>query len=569
MRSNIIFSASLRDYLPLIHEGTKLIDRYESLKSLLASELPPDRADLLAEPVTNKESGFLNWYTSLSGVIKPWDSLSESEQKSGEDLFTDRLQELKDLSERLLASTSQSQIVAGNYLQKIIKNSNNFVRFMVDDRLVVANWGMGAKVIPASVSEVLTELPGAGVVTSLQSGRNDPRSPNGSQIQSNSTPPDFTPPQESSDQMAQVTAQRTTRGGWDWLKFLLLLLLPLLLLSFLLFFILPRLLDFGPSLDLPVFDDRGLSQELSTLRDAYNQRLIACNRDSRSQNAPDDNQPLDLRNGDRGARQGGEGSNGGLQSGIQGESQEGGDGTTEGDPLVIPDERQEGFDSDEIPLPDDGLGTDSNPQPDEDLTPDEDLSGDDGLGPDEDLSGDDGLGPDEDLSGDDGLGPEEDLSGDDGLGPDEQNLEDENQDQQDQQDQQENLQIPPSANNSDDLSFLQGCWNSNSTLFSERNRLPLKYLYCFDDKGQGRVTMQMTDDQGKTVDICTSTAKARLQEGSLSIDEDGVLCRSGNTYLPTTINCKPGESDTECQVRQRGRKNLQTALTKAPDGNAD
>jgi hypothetical protein len=117
------------------------------------------------------------------------------------------------------------------------------------------------------------------------------------------------------------------------------------------------------------------------------------------------------------------------------------------------------------------------------------------------------------------------------------------------------VSIPESARESGDVSWLNGCWSSRSNLYNSRTRSPLGYEYCFDGKGEGRVSIDVKDAEGNKVDHCTGTAHARMEDGRLVVEEDGrPVCEEGGAYYATTIVCTPGDDRTECAVDQEGRR---------------
>jgi hypothetical protein len=115
------------------------------------------------------------------------------------------------------------------------------------------------------------------------------------------------------------------------------------------------------------------------------------------------------------------------------------------------------------------------------------------------------------------------------------------------------VEIPESARQTGDVSWLQGCWNSRSNLYNLRTGEPVQYEYCFDGNGQGRFAIQVQDAQGNDVDNCVGTARARIVDGRLVIQEDGrPVCEEGGTYYSSTITCTPGDERTECSIQQEG-----------------
>jgi hypothetical protein len=95
--------------------------------------------------------------------------------------------------------------------------------------------------------------------------------------------------------------------------------------------------------------------------------------------------------------------------------------------------------------------------------------------------------------------------------------------------------------NPTDLSFLQGCWYSDSHLVSRRTGLPIKDKYCFDGQGRGNLTTEEMDGSGRVTGVCRATATAKFRGKQLVFTDSGAKCPSGSSYLPYDVVCTPDE----------------------------
>lgn len=98
----------------------------------------------------------------------------------------------------------------------------------------------------------------------------------------------------------------------------------------------------------------------------------------------------------------------------------------------------------------------------------------------------------------------------------------------------EELTIPEDAPRSGDLSFLQGCWNNETGIFSQKTREPLNIEYCFDANGRGRSTIIERNGQR-----CSTASVARFDDaGKLVIEDlDNLRCGGGRYYYKHRANC--------------------------------
>ena len=115
----------------------------------------------------------------------------------------------------------------------------------------------------------------------------------------------------------------------------------------------------------------------------------------------------------------------------------------------------------------------------------------------------------------------------------------------------EDLKIPQDAAKKKDLSFLEGCWVSETGLFSHPSGVPIVAEYCFDKKGKGRRFVRERNGQ-----VCSGTAQARFQGTRLEFDAPIAKCPRGGQYVPQDVKCTGSESRTQCHGNERGGKGL-------------
>jgi hypothetical protein len=106
----------------------------------------------------------------------------------------------------------------------------------------------------------------------------------------------------------------------------------------------------------------------------------------------------------------------------------------------------------------------------------------------------------------------------------------------------DNLKLPDEKRQ--DLTFLKGCWYNLSTL-QNRQGDSIKAEFCFDEKGQGKMTVD--GPHGR----CQGDARARFDgPGQLRIEGDQASCPQGSHYNPVEIDCQGSSArDARCQGR--------------------
>ena len=115
----------------------------------------------------------------------------------------------------------------------------------------------------------------------------------------------------------------------------------------------------------------------------------------------------------------------------------------------------------------------------------------------------------------------------------------------------DNLAIPEDAAKKNDLSFLEGCWTSETGLYSHPSNEPIIAEYCFDKSGKGRRLVRERNGQ-----VCSGSASARFQGNQLQFDSSQARCPRGGTYVPQKVECTGQENTTQCKGRELGGANL-------------
>lgn len=111
----------------------------------------------------------------------------------------------------------------------------------------------------------------------------------------------------------------------------------------------------------------------------------------------------------------------------------------------------------------------------------------------------------------------------------------------------EDLTIPKDAAKKKDLAFLEGCWTSETGLYSHPSNEPIIAEYCFDKNGKGRRFVRERNGQ-----MCSGSAAARFAGNRLFFNADSARCPRGGTYVPQKVECTGSENSTQCKGNELG-----------------
>ncbi len=122
----------------------------------------------------------------------------------------------------------------------------------------------------------------------------------------------------------------------------------------------------------------------------------------------------------------------------------------------------------------------------------------------------------------------------------------------------------PSNSGSSDVSFIQGCWNSDAGLSDSVTNNPVIVKYCFDSAGNGSRSIFHASY------VCTGTAIAAMRENGELVIKDmekatcsGQVSKSYNPY--TTVCQNDGNGKVRCLMQNlKDKENkLTTKFTRA------
>lgn len=111
------------------------------------------------------------------------------------------------------------------------------------------------------------------------------------------------------------------------------------------------------------------------------------------------------------------------------------------------------------------------------------------------------------------------------------------------------MEIPKDAAKQKDLSFLEGCWASDTGLKAVPSGKPVIVEYCFDKRGNGKRYEHVEGNES-----CVGPGTARFQGNKLHMESPYAQCPDGTRFIPHSIDCTGSGNSTLCKGREHDGK---------------
>ncbi len=109
----------------------------------------------------------------------------------------------------------------------------------------------------------------------------------------------------------------------------------------------------------------------------------------------------------------------------------------------------------------------------------------------------------------------------------------------------ESMAIPDDAAKKKDFSFLDGCWESKTGMARSTDNSEVVVEFCFNKKGRGSVIIHEVGD-GRGVQ-CKGKASARFKGDTLYIHSGDAYCPHGDSYNAQSVVCTGSGETTTCK----------------------
>lgn len=105
------------------------------------------------------------------------------------------------------------------------------------------------------------------------------------------------------------------------------------------------------------------------------------------------------------------------------------------------------------------------------------------------------------------------------------------------------LEIPEDTDN---MNFLEGCWDAPTGLMNRQSGMPITMEFCFDKNGNGHTRITERDKNNNIINQCKGGAQAQINNHELIINDQGAICPDGRRYRPHTVRCRNSDNQAEC-----------------------
>ena len=141
MRTTLIRTTSRATLNALAYQGIRPSECFSQVHDTLEKNLGAAHAACFAEPVSNRQEGFIDWYVPFSGEVRPYQSLSDEEKRTVQERFSLLAAEIKAFAEALIASSDSQKVTRGSLLMLALRYPAEEDLFLVGDTPVVTCWG--------------------------------------------------------------------------------------------------------------------------------------------------------------------------------------------------------------------------------------------------------------------------------------------------------------------------------------------------------------------------------------------------------------------------------------------
>ena len=495
MSSTLIATTQRASYNAMRHQGILVTDSYAQLRAMLEKTLSPRHAMLFAEPAHDSAGASTDWYTAAQGAPVPLDRLSPEEKAKAGAAISSLASDVSQLASELMQSSEAPKNIRGNILALALRYPDAGHLYMVGDQPVITCWGFDPGTLGAQ-PEDLVRL--------------------GSAM---AAPPPLPGP---------AAAASAAPSGFGWLRALLFFLLGLLLLLGLLFL---ACLLFGPA---GCVAPNSLPADCTVLRQPFAGCVPAPASPPPSSNSTNSTRVDSGLVSSLTAEREKELSLRRQLEDLRRELQKRAAECPRVSPKTEPPKLAEGPKLQEPPAekppvpepaPEPPAKEPELPAEVEQPSPEEFLP----TTPDE---------PEKPVAP--RAEPKQEKKPQEKPKP---------EPKPQKQARGEEMRIPDDARKNNDVSFLEGCWNSETGLRSDRTREPIGVQYCFDANGHG--TRTITKPQSG--DRCVGSVRAKFDSsGRLRIDSDGAPCGKGGGFVPEQVDCSSAGGKADCSGAVRG-----------------
>ncbi|MCR5814613.1 MAG: hypothetical protein K6G15_09005 [Desulfovibrio sp.] len=143
MRTTLIRTIARAKINALAYQGIMPSECFAQIQETIRRHFDERHAQAFAEPVFNKEEGFVDWYVPFTGNVRCYQDLSEAEKNAQTAEFAALAADVNAYADELIAKGDPQKVTRGNLLKLALLYPSDDDLYVVDDRPVVTCWGFG------------------------------------------------------------------------------------------------------------------------------------------------------------------------------------------------------------------------------------------------------------------------------------------------------------------------------------------------------------------------------------------------------------------------------------------
>ena len=143
MRITLIRTIARANVNALAYQGIMPSECFAQIQETIRRHFDERHAQAFAEPVFNKEEGFVDWYVPFTGNVRRYQELSDDEKKARTAEFAALAADVNAYADELIAKGDPQKVTRGNLLKLALLYPSADDLYVVDDRPVVTCWGFG------------------------------------------------------------------------------------------------------------------------------------------------------------------------------------------------------------------------------------------------------------------------------------------------------------------------------------------------------------------------------------------------------------------------------------------
>lgn len=162
MTGTVLASIPKASVHALAFQGIMAYSCFPQIRDMLRRKFGDDYVLLFAEPVENKQTSEIDWYTPVYGSLRKLEDLPQEQQDAVIEKLGSMAKDIQDYAEELMRSPDQMKVTRGNILRLALRYPDNSYIYVCGDQPVFVCWGFGPGtpgVEPKDLTRIWTARP--------------------------------------------------------------------------------------------------------------------------------------------------------------------------------------------------------------------------------------------------------------------------------------------------------------------------------------------------------------------------------------------------------------------------